>query len=105
MTAVLIILIVLCILCVLVATVSAYFAYRATIAFWAISEQNDEYKRYLRVMLDTIIDDSEIFRTSLAKNIGMVPQAKELNSLLINLENHMKSFKYTLKSYLSESEE
>lgn len=101
MIAVLILMILLSLFCIIMSCVSVYVAYKALVGFLSIQEQHEEYKRYLKVILDDIEEHSAIFRTSLAQKVGMVQEWHELNKLLQNLETRMNSFKYTLREFLS----
>lgn len=85
------------------AAVATYIAWRSVVAFLASEAQKEEYTRFLRVMLDKIEEDSEIFRLEMVRRIGAdIPEMKKLNSLLIQLENSMRVFKETMKDFISE---
>lgn len=101
MITLLIFLVILDILCICGAGISLYLAWRAITAFLAGEAQKAEYHSFMRVSLDKLQDSSEIFRSELARKMGSgIPEVRELNKLLINLENDVVSLRSTLLQYL-----
>lgn len=85
------------------AGVSMYLAWRSVIAFLASEAQKEEYTRFLSVMLDRVEEDSSLFRVEMVRRIGAdIPEMRELNTLLKGLELSMKSFRSTLKTFITE---
>lgn len=99
----LILLILLCILSLAWAIVASVIAWRSLVSFFAAEAQKEEYQRYMAEALDEIKEKSEIFRTEMAKRMGMdIPEVKYLNGLLHDLEVKMNSFKEVLNAFLRE---
>ena len=89
------------IVCVLTASVAVYIAWRSVQAFLAAEAQKEQYVQFLSVMLDNLQEDSAIFRLEVVKRMGLeIPEVRELNTLLRNLEERMVSFKRTLKEFV-----
>lgn len=103
MITVLILLIMLSIISVISAGISIYVGYRALKGFIAIDAQHEEYRRYLNIILDEVEESSLLFRAELARKLSLnMPETKELNNHLFQLETKMKSFKLALKDFLIE---
>lgn len=103
MITALVLLIILSIILVIVSSVACFFGYRATIGFLAMQDQHEEYHRFLNHSANEIEDSSAIFRLELAKKLSLsIPETKELNSHLHQLETKMNSMKMMLREFLSE---
>lgn len=103
MIVVLILLIILSILMLIFGCGCAYMAYRAGIAFLAAEEQKEQYHSYMKLMLDRLQDHSEIFRTALARKMGLdFPETREMNALLQQLETTVVSMRSNLTQFLNE---
>lgn len=105
MIAALILMIILCLICVPLAGIAGYVAWKSASAFIASEEQKEEYRRYIRTMTDQIQESSSIFRLELARRMSLdIPEVKEMNNQLQELERKMVSFREVLNKFLTEGD-